>query len=219
MKLLDLFCGAGGAAMGYHRAGFEIVGVDNKPQPHYPFEFIRADALEFLAAPTLLAGFDVAHASPPCKSENPLRHLHEAGHPDLLTPTLKALTRLAVPWVVENVAGSSKLPGAAILCGAAFGLHANCADGTVRPLRRHRRFASNTFLMSTPCGCTGRQPVGVYGYGGGGQMTRGYKATRVEAAEALGIGWMTKAEMSQAIPPAYTQFIGEQLLEHLERAA
>lgn len=223
MRLLDLFCGAGGAAMGYHRAGFDVVGVDINPQPRYPFDFIQADAMQALSSPTLLTGFDVVHASPPCKSENPLRHLHDVEHPDLLTPTLQRLADVSVPWVIENVGGTEKLPGSTVLCGASFGLQATCRDGIVRPLRRHRRFASNRFLMSTPCACSGREVVGVYGHGGSGTAKpherRGYQAIHAEGRKAMGIDWMTQDELAQAIPPAYTQFIGEQLVDHLERGA
>src|SRR5512140_2399640 len=101
--LLDLFCGAGGAAMGYHRAGFDVVGVDIKPQPHYPFEFHQADALTFP-----LAGFDAIHASPPCQAYSAMRTTWNArnDHPDLLPPTRAMLEAANIPWVIENVPGA-----------------------------------------------------------------------------------------------------------------
>lgn len=215
MRLLDLYCGEGGCGMGYHRAGFDVVGVDNVPRPRYPFEFIQADALEVLQDVGFTDSFDAIHASPPCKSENPLRHMSDRDHPDLLTPTLAMLRTMGTPWVVENVEATTKMPGALMLCGAAFNLGVTCGDGVYRPLRRHRRFLSNVFLMGPGCACDGRQPVGVYGTGGGGQMTRGYKATKADARTALGIDWMSRDGLSQAIPPAYTEHIGAQLLAHI----
>lgn len=214
-KLLDLFCGEGGCSAGYTAAGFDVFGVDLWPKPRYPYPFHQGDALEYLTAHG--HEYDVIHASPPCKSENPLRHLHDVEHPDLLTPTLAALRAQSLPWVVENVSGTEKLPGALMLCGAAFGLGAKCEDGVWRPLKRHRLFESSVFLMGNGCACSGATPVGVYGHGGGmsnvglGQ----WQASAAVANEALGTPWMSRAGSSQAIPPAYTQFIGEQLLAAL----
>lgn len=219
MRLLDLFCGAGGCSVGYSRAGFDVVGVDIEAHPDYPFEFHRVDALEVLADKAFLARFDAIHASPPCKSENPLRHLHEVDHPDLLTPTLHALAGEARPWVVENVAGTRKMPGAMLLCGEAFGLGAMCRDGVYRPLRRHRLFASNVWLMSPGCACSGRQPLGVFGTGGGGAQNGRYKAWRDEARVAMGIDWMRHDDLVQAIPPAYTEHIGHHLAAALASEA
>lgn len=204
-RLLDLFCGAGGAAKGYHDAGFDVVGVDIEPQPRYPYEFHQADALTYP-----LDGFDVIHASPVCKSETPLRHRTGLDYADFVTPMLDRLADERRPWVVENVSATTKLPGSLVLCGSEFGLGA-----AGRVLRRHRRFASNMLLMGAGgCHCAGHPIGGVYG-GGGGQMTRGYAFHAGPAAEALGIDWMTRDELSQAIPPAYTRFIGEQLLTAL----
>ena len=215
-RLLDLFCGAGGAAMGYHRAGFEVVGVDIKPQPHYPFTFVQADALEYVAEHG--REFDAIHASPPCQAYSALRSLHPLTHAALVPETLAALRATGLPWVVENVPGAP-LPDPLILCGSMMGLGAQCHDSTYRQLRRHRLFTSSVLIFAPGfCNHVG-QPVGVYGHGGGGQMTRGYKGTRAEYDEALGIDWATKAEMAQAIPPAYTEWIGRQLMAALESAA
>ncbi len=218
-KLLDLFCGGGGASVGYHRAGFDVTGVDDNPKvaKHYPFEFHHADALEYLADHG--GEYDVIHASPPCQSESDLRHRWDVEYPDLLAPTLAALVGIGRPWIVENVDSTKQLPGALILCGAAFGLGATCKGGIWRPLKRHRRFGSNTWLMGPGCACPNTQPVGVYGNGGGGDMTRGYKATRPEARAAMGIDWMPHELLVQAIPPVYCEFVGAQLLAALEAAA
>jgi DNA (cytosine-5)-methyltransferase 1 len=122
-RLLDLFCGAGGAAMGYHRAGFEVVGVDIAPQPRYPFEFIQGDALEFLralidlrtyAAPKgdfyRLQDFDAIHASPPCQAYSITKHAHKRDHPDLVPQTLELLRNIGLPWVVENERAATPRP-------------------------------------------------------------------------------------------------------------
>jgi len=212
-RLLDLFCGAGGAAVGYHRAGFEVVGVDIEPQPHYPFEFHQADALYALTFP--LGGFDAIHASPPCQSESDLRHRTGVEYQDLLTPTLAQLRAQSLPWIVENVESTDKLPGSLVLCGTEFGLRSGN-----RYLRRHRRFLASFDLWGAGgCSCAARSIGGVYGTGGGGPMTRGYKFRPAEAAEAMGIDWMTTAERAQAIPPAFTEHLGAQLLDHLREAA
>ncbi len=210
-RLLDLFCGAGGAAAGYSRAGFEVVGVDIKPQPRYPFEFFQADALEFLRMvyPRVASEpFEAIHASPPCQAFTDLKSMWNSGeHADLLTPTRELLEETGLPFVIENVEGAP-MCSPTTLCGSSFGLR----------VRRHRLFETNWTLMSMPC-AHGQQgvPVGVYGTGGGGQMTRGYKARGVEEArEVMETPWMTLAECSQAIPPAYTEFIGTQLMAHLE---
>lgn len=208
-RLLDLFCGAGGAAMGYARAGFEVVGVDIKPQPRYPFEFIQANAMTFP-----LEGFDAIHASPPCQRYARIGAVHgvRENHPDLVGPVRDRLIAAGVPWVIENVP-DSRIPGA-VLCGSAFGLGAvGVLDGIPRQLRRHRLFETSFATMVPACQHRG-EPVGVYGNGGPQRATRnrGYMGGTRERMEAMGIDWMEKKELSQAIPPAYTEFIGKQLL-------
>jgi DNA (cytosine-5)-methyltransferase 1 len=205
MKLLDLFCGAGGAAMGYHRAGFEVVGVDIKPQPHYPFEFHQADALEYCAAHG--AEFDVIHASPPCQGYSRLRHLPWlAGreYPLLIPVTRFALQATGKVYVIENVS-DAPLNGAE-LCGAALGLS----------IVRHRRFESNMMLLFPPCPghpvlFHGRANMAKYGQGAG---VTGLAAGQ-NPAEAMGIDWMTGRELRQAIPPAYTKYIGQWVSRHV----
>jgi DNA (cytosine-5)-methyltransferase 1 len=204
-RLLDLFCGAGGAGMGYHRAGFEVVGVDINSQPNYPFEFHQADALIWP-----LEGFDAIHASPPCQAFSDLRHRTDGEYPDLVAATRERLLLTGVPYVIENVEGAP-LINPVRLCGSAFGLGANG-----RQLRRHRLFESNVPIMVPSCQHRG-QPVGVYGTGGGGQMTRGYKGTPEEYREAMEIDWATRAEIAQAIPPIYAVFIGGYLMGALKR--
>lgn len=217
-RLLDLYSGQGGAAMGYARAGFDVTGVDIVPQPRYPFEFHQADALEYLAEHG--HEYDAIHASPPCQDHSTLRSRtgdHGTGH--LLGDTLDALETLGLPYVVENVAGAD-LAGRyrLVLCGSMFHLATVCRDGLQRQLRRHRQFVINFAAMQPQCHHVS-QPVGVYGNGGGGQMTRGYMATKAEALDVMGTPWMDRAGVSQAIPPRYTEFIGAQLIEHIAREA
>ena len=219
-RLLDLFCGAGGAAMGYHRAGFDVTGVDIVPQPHYPFTFRQADAMSFP-----LDGYDVIHASPPCQRFSITRATHRKQYADLLTPTIDRFRALTVPWVIENVPGAP-LPGAVELCGAALGCIAVDIDGAALVLRRHRLFLSNVALLIPSCACAHYRRIGVRVggvYGGGpenrkianrslGTFRGGYTPTKAVAAGLIGVGHMTKAELAQAIPPAYTEHIGAQLI-------
>lgn len=220
-RLLDLFCGEGGAGMGYHLAGFEVVGVDNTAMPRNPFDLVIADALEVLHDRDYVRRFDVIHASPPCQSETSLRmRWRNITYPDLLGPTLKALEDVDIPWIVENVSASKQMPDAITLCGAAFRLGTTCADGVYRNLKRHRLFKSSMPITSAGCHCVPGAPVvGVYGYGGGGPMTRGYKGDLRESRDAMGIEWMSRRGISQAIPPAYTKALGEQVLTFLRGAA
>jgi DNA (cytosine-5)-methyltransferase 1 len=226
-RLLDLFCGAGGAAVGYHRAGFDVTGVDTRPQPRYPFAFHQADAT------FPLVGFDAIHASPPCQGYSRMRHLPWlAGrdYPLLIDPVRERLQAADVPWVIENVEDAPLIRSAAL-----FGIHGVLLCGTMFkiPIYRHRPFESNV-LMAQPAhkrhgdvirrgrqfGDRGRIPVrrGVTAWqedgGVGGHMGN---VDRVRLA--MGIDWMTGDELSQAIPPAYTEFIGAQLLDALTHGA
>ncbi len=217
-RLLDLFCGAGGAAMGYARAGFVVVGVDVKPQPHYPFEFHVGDALTYP-----LDGFDAIHASPPCQAYSVSKGLARRGrhggdaHPQLIDTIEARLRAHAKPWVIENVRGAlAQMPTSIQLCGTQFGLH----------VYRHRLFASSELLFA-PGGWCHNPPHLMDGYlcvyGGlarrrqvGNRGNRYQRVSRAEAYAAMGIDWMTLAELSQAIPPAYTEWIGWQLLAALD---
>jgi DNA (cytosine-5)-methyltransferase 1 len=212
-RLLDLFCGAGGAGMGYHLAGFDVVGVDVEPQPRYPFRFVQGDALDVLAGWDLMPPFDAVHASPPCRDHSTLSFIHgKVGTGYLLEATRRALVRTGLPYVIENVPGAPLLDPL-WLCGSEFGL----LDGG-RWLKRHRGFESNVLLMGAGgCNCAGRPIGGVYG--GGPQTTGGrFKFDAAGRRRVMGIDWMTRDEMAQAIPPAYTQFIGEQLMDALSPA-
>lgn len=223
-RLLDLFCGEGGAGMGYHRAGFDVTGIDVTDQPRYPCDFVKADALDYLAEHG--SGFDAIHASPPCTDYSALKsRAGDHGTAHLLPDTRVALITLGHPWIMENVPGAP-LPAAVVLCGSMFGLGTHCRDGRWRQLRRHRLFEHHPAVPAWPpytCQHVG-QPIGVYGNGGGGvqNMQRGgdtYKGTRAEAVAALDVPWMSRAGVSQAIPPAYTEHLGAQLLTALGIAA
>lgn len=218
--MLDLFCGAGGCTKGYQRAGFYVVGVDLVRQPDYcGDEFVQADALQFLAQPSVRLGqdFDAIHSSPPCKARTVARHggrrqtpLFDP-HVDLVPDTLCSLAPLRVPWVVENVPGVPlDAEHVVTLCGSMFGL---C-------VRRHRLFASSFEVEQPSCRHAEQGPVvGVYGAGGADSNRAarggggGVKVVGAEAADALGIDWTTnQRRLSQAIPPAYTEWIGGHLL-------
>jgi DNA (cytosine-5)-methyltransferase 1 len=217
-RLLDLFCGAGGAAMGYHRAGFDVVGVDIVPQPNYPFEFVEADAIEYLSE-TMAVGFDAIHASPPCQAYT---QLGKGDHPRLIEPTRAALTTVGLPWIIENVVGAPLL-NPVLLCGSAFGLG----------VRRHRLFESSELLFGHPCKARHPDPICAY-YGkkgwlvwtaGGAKVQREgrrqiLRGSVAQAPADMGIDWMqTWDEVREAIPPAYTEWIGRQLIASLERVA
>ena len=203
-RLLDLFCGAGGAAMGYHRAGFEVIGVDINPQPRFPFEFHQADALTYP-----LDGFDVIHASPPCQAYCSLS-TKDGRHPMLIEPTRERLETSVLPYVIENVVGAP-ISGHVMLCGSMFGLH----------VRRHRYFELGggvPFMLQSSCEHAAQGTIRAY-YGNSGHMawkgSRGtelYRGTVAKAPADMGIDWMTWDELREAIPPAYTEWIGRQLL-------
>jgi DNA (cytosine-5)-methyltransferase 1 len=198
-RLLDLFCGAGGAAMGYHRAGFEVVGVDVKPQKHYPFEFVQADATEFP-----LDGFDVIHASPPCQDHMQTPHRsHGTGW--MLPHTRARLLEQDAPWVIENVPGAP-MRADFKLCGCMFGLPG---------LRRERWFETSWQGFALALHHNHTDPtISVVGHGMPSWVREklGRNPTIIEYRAAMGIDWMNRDELSQAIPPAYTELIGAQFL-------
>lgn len=204
--------------MGYHHAGFDVVGVDlsAKALRRYPFPSVRADAVWFIREHG--HEFDAVAGSPPCKVHTKLQKQHgnRLGHLDLIPDTRAAMIATGRPWIIENVEGAP-LDHPLLICGASFGLGADCTDGW-RSLRRHRLFESSEPLMGPGCACGSASSVGVYGHGGHIDGQQGYQANKAEATQALGIDWMTRDGLSQAIPPAYTEFLGGQLLDHLARA-
>lgn len=215
--LLDLYCGAGGAAMGYHRAGFDVVGVDKDPQPDYPFEFHRGDALEYLVENG--HRYAARHASPPCGGYSTITP-DPTKHPRHIAVVRILLRHIGGPYVIENVEGAQRqLIHPVKLCGSPFGLG----------VQRHRYFESNVPMFSLACqhALQGR-PIGVYGdhpqddseYRRPDGTRRGQKARDVgQAREAMGIDWMGWHGLTQAIPPAYTEYIGEHLLSVCENGA
>jgi DNA (cytosine-5)-methyltransferase 1 len=204
VRLLDLFCGAGGAAVGYARAGFEVVGVDIAPQPRFPFEFHQADALSFP-----LEGFDVVHASPPCQAFSKTRAIHGKQYPDLLSPIKsRFLFHVDFAYVIENVVGAP-LDAPILLCGEMFGLR----------VIRHRLFETRPWIASRehPAHRGGTNSHRGYSTGAYYVTVAGHNYRREEGAAAMGIDWpMTRDELSEAIPPAYTEYIGKQLMAALE---
>ena len=206
-RLLDLFCGAGGAAMGYHRAGFDVTGVDLEPQPDYPFTFVRGDAMTFP-----LAGFDAIHASPPCIRWTvlPLTREQREKHPDLLTPIRERLIASGVPYVIENIWKRAPLRGPVLYCGAAMNLKVIV----------HRGFESNCLLLSPGCACPPDATTkhGFVNRRPRGPLANGRKSPRrgeSQWREAAGLDHLIGQAARNAIPPAYTEHIGTQLLQHL----
>jgi DNA (cytosine-5)-methyltransferase 1 len=211
--------------MGYHRAGFEVVGVDIKPQPRYPFEFHQADALTYLREHG--SEFDAIHASPPCQAYSITRHAHDREHPALVPDTLATLRAIGVPWVCENVVGAP-LPDAVTLCGSMFDLRSwdHYIEQTVQ-LKRHRLFQSSAYIMAPgPCRhVKGMRVGGVYGGAWSKnrsldpsvKRTGGYAPPDDVRRALMGIDWMTRQQLNQAIPPSYTEWIGRQLMAYLER--
>ena len=213
-RLLDLFCCAGGAAKGYHQAGFDVVGVDVSPQPRYPYEFVQSDVLDL--DDTFLRSFDAVHASPPCQAYSDLAKRNRNGHqwPRLIEPVRVRLIETGKPYVIENVEGSP-LRDYVVLCGTMF--------SELRVLR-HRLFETNFPIMapphpSHPLVHTHDRRKGHYGRTDESvdyvQVTGGGNCTIAAARDAMGIDWMIKREINEAIPPAYTEYVGRALMQAL----
>ena len=207
-RLLDLFCCQGGAAMGYSRAGFDVVGVDIVAQPRYPFEFHQGDALEYLAAHG--HEFDAIHASPPCQAYSATKsHPNVGAHPDLVGPTRDLLRVSGKPYAIENVPGAPLL-NYVTLCGTMFGLR----------VIRHRLFECSPALLFAPFSCRHHLPVVKWGKSPNPDnefhSVVGHLSNVPYARAAMGIDWMAQDGLAQAIPPAYTEFIGRHLLEALK---
>ena len=211
-KILDLFCGAGMASDGYVAAGWEVVGIDINPQPHYPYEFIQGNALEILSSG--IDGFDAIHASPPCQAHTRAKHLRDAQgstskYDDLLTPTLSLLREQDIPWVVENVVGAPLMERAAVECGSAYGLG----------VRRHRLFLSDAVEL-VGSGCKHKEqgrPWGVYHVPAdsipqGGRTARNAEHGQEVMGVSRNIPWNS---LKEGFPPAYTMHIGTQLLNYV----
>ncbi|KKN60900.1 hypothetical protein LCGC14_0527710 [marine sediment metagenome] len=221
-KLLDLFCKAGGASVGYARAGFEVEGVDIEPQPNYPFKFYQADALTFP-----LEGYDAYAASPPCQDDSiATQKWKNRGYvyPQLIEPTRQMLIKTGKPYAIENVTGAKRrLNNPILLCGLTFGLK----------VVRHRWFEVEPFILSPghssrQCHGAVTRQIAINDPAGHGMPGHTYRALTVAGhggnsqsfrwqdwKEAMGIDWMTKQELTQAIPPAYTEYIGKYLIQAL----
>lgn len=202
MRLLDLFCGAGGASVGFARAGFEVVGVDIEPQKNYPFEFHQADWLTWLE--NHWREFDLVAASPPCQGYSVTKGLSNGNHPMLIEPVREALRATGKPYIIENVPGAP-LINPLMLCGTMFpGLR----------VRRHRLFECWPVIWWPPAACSHWSRINENGFctlfGTGAKDKGGNKAMWQQAS---GINWMTCTEMAQAIPPAYTEYVGNQIKE------
>jgi len=201
-SILDLCCKAGGSAIGLHRAGFRIVGVDKDPQPNYPFEFIQGDALE-----VSLDGFDAYWASPPCQKHSTLNSIWKRDYPDIIVSIRNRLISTGKPYIIENVIGAP-LKNAVMLCGQMFGLG----------IFRHRLFESNVLLMVPPHqkhnGRIGENGlVTVAGHGSLKRQGENY----LRWPGAMGISHMTRNEIVEAIPPAYSEYLGLQLIKYMPR--
>jgi len=207
-RLLDLFCCQGGAGMGYHQAGFEVVGVDIEPQPHYPFEFVQHDAIKVLEnlvrdGHAVGRDFDAVHASPPCQAHTKAQRLQGRDHPDLISATRGLLLDTGLPYVIENVPGAP-LGDPVELCGTMFGL----------PLYRHRWFECS-FPVTTPLhGAHWLRQVKMGRSPGADEILQpvGNFAGVAQAREAMGMPWATRDGLREAIPPAYTEHIGGYLM-------
>lgn len=237
-KLLDLFARAQGTSVGYARAGFQVTASDIDTYVKHPevSEFITADALAVLDDVAFCRQFDVITASPPCQGYSVAPVANRESRPLLIAVVREKLERIGRPFIIENVVSSksrAEMVNPIMLCGSMFGLGTVCRDGEYRQLRRHRYFDSN-HRLHTPGLCNHKgQPGGVYGTGGGGQMTRGYKfnggtigvcghggtspgargyaGAKSESQVAMGIDWMRRDDLSQAIPPAYTTWLGQEM--------
>jgi len=217
-----LYCKAGGTSVGYSRAGFEVVGVDIEPQPRYPFEFRQGDALDVLDA--LAAGrepwpgsgeFDAIAASPPCQDNSLMQNFGPVDHGTwwLLGQTRRLLQEIGLPWVIENVPPHAPMRPDYQLCGCMFGLP---------ELRRVRWFETSWrgFDLRPPC-CHVMPAISVVGHGSSSSTRRrlGRSVNKADYTRVMGIEWMTRDEMAQAVPPPYTEYVGGQLMAELNAPA
>lgn len=207
MRILDAFCCQGGASAGYKLAGFEVVGVDLSPQPRYPFEFVRGDAIEFISAHG--HEFDFIHASPPCQRYSATQRIQGNEHPDLIAPTRDAIRAAGIPGVIENVPDAEpELISPVVLCGAAFGLHTyrHRLFETVRwelSQPEHEPHTQKTVKMGRPI-----QPGDFY-HAVGNFANVGY--ARVD----MNVPWMSRDGVRECIPPAYSAYVGRKFIENV----
>ena len=213
--LLDLFCCAGGAGVGYYRAGFNVVGVDIEPQPGYPFTFVQADALDVLRGQIASLGiesFAVVHASPPCQHYSNAQRIRDYAHPDLIGPTRELLAPLGKPYIIENVMGArDEMVAPVMLCGAMF---------PELRVYRHRLFESNVTLSvpNHPRHTHKQTKMGRPPVEGEFIHVVGNFAGVAYARTAMDIPWMARDELREAIPPAYTEYLGRQLINHINNS-
>ena len=216
-RLLDAYCGAGGATRGYQNAGFHVTGIDNQPQPHYCGDtFILGDALQLLADPAFVAGFDAIHASPPCQAYTTMNNRWGSTSPPLIPATRALLQAAGLPWVMENVIGARRsMLNPLALHGGQFELD----------VYRPRLFESNVLIMAPPPAAQPVDAAAVYGRDDGRRLwtrrdgTTLNVATVERAREAMEMPWADWDGIREAIPPAYTEWIGSQLLQHVRCAA
>lgn len=216
MKSIDLFCGAGGAAMGLHQAGFEVTGIDIVYQKNFPWNrrLIVKDVMT--VSIDYLREFDLIWASPPCQKYSIMRRgrWKKREHPDLIEPVRKMLKESGKPYVIENVPGAP-LIDPVMLCGSMFGLEIN--EGN--QIRRHRSFECSFPARQPECRHNNLRTVNVYGNSGGYSKRDGIQFFKTQDwRDAMGIQWMTGKELSQAIPPAYSKYIAEQFLVYLKKS-
>jgi DNA (cytosine-5)-methyltransferase 1 len=201
LRVLDLFCCQGGASMGYHLAGFEVVGVDLAPQPRYPFSFVQADALAFVREHG--AEFDFIHASPPCQRYTLAQRIQHREHPDLIAPTRAALQATGRPWVIENVEDAApELREPVTLCAAAFGMRTyrhrlfETGGGFTFTPPRHKRHTAPLTKMGRP------RAAGHFAH-----YVGNFSGVQ-EARDDMQVPWMNRDGIRECLPPAYTEHIG-----------
>lgn len=210
MTVLDAFCCQGGASMGYYLAGFDVVGVDLHPQPRYPFRFIQADAVEFIARHG--ADFDLVVGSPPCQRYTLAQRIQGREHPDLIGPTREAMESTGRPWVIENVEDAGPhMRDPVTLCGAMFGLHTY----------RHRLFEAS-FPVAVPLHPRHIHPTVKMGrplQEGDWYHAVGNFSNVPYVRADMGVPWMTRDGIRECIPPSFARSIGEQVTAHILTAA
>ena len=209
-RLLDLFCCQGGASAGYVAAGFDVVGVDIDPQPRYPYEFVQADAIEYVREHG--HEFDAIHASPPCQLYSKTHRLRSNDHPDLIGPTREALIDTGLPYVIENVVDArAELLDPVLLCGGMFRINTY----------RHRLFETNwgLFQLIHPPHLAPNAKMGRRVRDGEFMHVVGNFSGVDKAREIMGAPWMNRDGLRESIPPVYARFVGNELRQSMERAA